>query len=231
MPTQCPVPRTHPPDSPIWISSRPEGSSALFSTNCCPLGLWPYTFRQYNDLIWEPWIKSAYAMQRPFVLGREDDFRHHLDRVHIAETELVEQRAESCAAAIAPSAWTSSRDPFCRYMRWFRLSREEQEHLLLEVLDKISPREQGFYDFRQDAPEVLLADLLADGGQGLVRLAWTCIRSASKPDRPLPPCPAFDRLYGLHSFHSGVPLSAGKQAFVRTHTANRRFFLYDFCRF
>ncbi|GAA6035510.1 hypothetical protein JCM8097_000291 [Rhodosporidiobolus ruineniae] len=215
-------------DPMLYIYPVRDVKSDWFPLTPCEPSEYPRSYREYNSNVWEPWIEKVYADQKPFIEGRDGDFAAYLDPFSLSTAELFQQVAHEAAANLARVHQSNPQRTLERFAEWLTFPKAKQEEIIVQICELLHPKSATMYPTRRDAPDCTRPNLLAGGGQGLVTLVFACTLSASKPNLPLPPCDAFDRLFGLHKYSGGLPLSPQKRAYVHLQTAARRAFLFNF---
>jgi hypothetical protein len=117
---------------------------------------------------------------------------------------------------------------------WLALNRKKQKQLILAVLAALDHQDpsNSFPRYRKLLPEVILLDLVADGGQGLVKL-FDLLRQhlgSEHLDLGNHPVPndSFFRKFGIASNDQTVPSTAADRAFQEEYLMRRHSLLFSF---
>jgi hypothetical protein len=184
------------------------------------------TYREYNEEVWEPWLKEAYHRNPlPFLDGPEANYAHALDP-HTQSTAAF--RAQIALTGLSKPDWLLYiEDGSVCVERWTSMSRREREDILLYLWEvEQAGAEQGHGTVnRMWAPEFTLDNLAGDGGREMIRLARS-IRPPEGFDAASSPVPhftndAYDRLWSIGKYEPSIPFSRAKRAFIETGIAAR----------
>ncbi|GAA5834641.1 hypothetical protein JCM5353_004505 [Sporobolomyces roseus] len=120
-----------------------------------------------------------------------------------------------------------------QYMQpWLALNKKKQEKLLLAALASVSSVDSDrFARFRKLLPEVIISDLVADKGQGLVRF-YDHLRThledgGSKLSQHPVPNDKFFAKFGIPTEEGALPLAQGDRAFQEEYLLARHSILFD----
>ncbi|BGP21028.1 hypothetical protein JCM10213v2_009207 [Rhodosporidiobolus nylandii] len=207
---------------------------------CVPFG-WlsaHLNFEQYNQLVFEPWLKASYFDQppRPFTDNPLGD-RHYspyCDPYQLAQSEQIREAALMYSRILRAQDVMSGLQGISRTERWVAMSEKEREQVLLTIFedDTRQAEKVGAYLPRCECPELTL-DLAKAGGERMLSLLVNSLTvPANLPVDDLPPLPtnaAWDSLHRVGKFEPTTPFSKAKRAFQNLSVAWRAKGLYLFC--
>ncbi|GAA6014472.1 hypothetical protein JCM10207_001618 [Rhodosporidiobolus poonsookiae] len=187
-----------------------------------PFGISPIkTFRLWNENF-ERWLVDAYAPSIPSRWTDDAALTFFLDPNIADSAAFVRRQIISHASRIVTGIALDG-----RLERWRALPQDRREELILqrfeaEALDAV--RNKHPYG-RQHTPELTLANLLRDNGEGFAELAQAVVWPAGTSEREnaagrihVLPHAQWERLIGMKD---GMVQSRARRAFIEFHLINR----------